>query len=287
MAACGPPFLSGRQGTGRRGEKYGLSHPILTGGLPLPRLTTLPMTLRPFLGTVLGIVTLAALTHPAGAESMRTRPKAVVELFTSQGCASCPPADALLTMLADNEDVVALAYHVDYWDYVGWEDTFGDPLYSDRQRAYAKSWGSSRIYTPQMVVNGTTGVVGSRRNEVHAALEDATLPLAIDIVRDGDMLKIAIPPNTTLGNAVVWMVTYLDRADVAIDKGENAGKSVVYTQVVTGRQVLGMWEGRTGAMLKLPLTEMLSDDSTGIAVIVQQEEDSMPGPILGAATFEP
>lgn len=247
------------------------------------------MTLRPLFGTILGIVTLAVLVAPAEAGDSRTRPKAVVELFTSQGCASCPPADALLTSLAEDQDVVALAYHVDYWDYVGWEDTFGDGAYSDRQRAYAKSWGSSRIYTPQMVVNGAKGVVGSRRNEVHGALDGATLPLTVDIVHQGDMLKIAIPPNAELGNsnAVVWMVSYLDRADVAIDTGENAGKSMVYTQVVTGRQALGMWESATGATLKLPLPELLGDASTGIAVIVQQERNGLPGPILGAATYEP
>ena len=244
------------------------------------------MTLRPLFGAALGIVTLAALAAPAGAESMRARPKAVVELFTSQGCAQCPPADALLTGLAEEGDVVALAYHVDYWDYVGWEDTFGDEDYSDRQRAYAKSWGSSRIYTPQMVVNGAKGVVGSRRNEVHGALAGASLPLQVEISRDGDMLKVAIPPDSGLDDAVVWLVSYLDRADVTIDKGENAGKSMVYTQVVTGRQALGMWESDSGADLKLPLPEMLSEGSTGIAVIVQQERNGLPGPILGAATYE-
>ena len=244
------------------------------------------MIARPLFGTALGLVALAALAHPAGAESLRARPKAVVELFTSQGCAQCPPADALLTGLAEEGDVVALAYHVDYWDYVGWEDTFGNQDFSDRQRAYAKSWGSSRIYTPQMVVNGAKAVVGSRRNEVHGALDGATLPLLVDIVRDGDMLKVDVPPNTSLGDAVVWLVTYIDRADVTIDKGENAGKSMVYTQVVTGRQALGMWEGATGANLKLPLPEMLDDGSTGIAVIVQQESNGLPGPILGAATYE-
>jgi hypothetical protein len=232
-------------------------------------------------------MTLAALTLPAGAEGVRARPKAVVELFTSQGCAQCPPADAMLTGLAEEGDVVALAYHVDYWDYVGWEDTFGNEDYSDRQRAYARSWGSSRIYTPQMVVNGAKGVVGSRRNEVHGALAGASLPLSVDIVQHGDTLKIAIPPQAELGDAVVWLVTYLDRADVTIDKGENAGKSMVYTQVVTDRQALGMWEGATGASLKLPLPEMLGEGSTGIAVLVQQERNGLPGPILGAATYEP
>ena len=244
------------------------------------------MIARPLLGTALGLVALVVLVQSTSAESMRARPKAVVELFTSQGCAQCPPADALLTGLAEEDDVVALAYHVDYWDYVGWEDTFGNGDFSDRQRAYAKSWGSSRIYTPQMVVNGAKGVVGSRRSEVHGALDGAALPLAVDIDRDGDMLKVTIPPNTSLEDAVVWMVTYLDRADVAIDKGENAGKTMVYTQVVTARQPLGLWEGATGANLKLPLPEILNDGSTGIAVIVQQENNGLPGPILGAATYE-
>lgn len=244
------------------------------------------MISRPISSTILGIVTLAALVLPASAESMRARAKAVVELFTSQGCAQCPPADALLTGLAEEGDIVALAYHVDYWDYAGWKDTFGSEDFSDRQRAYAKSWGSSRIYTPQMVVNGAKGVAGSRRSEVHGALDGASLPLAVDIARDGDTLKVSIPPNTSLGDAVVWMVTYLDRADVAIDTGENAGKSMVYTQVVTNRQALGLWEGATGTSLKLPLPEILADDSTGIAVIVQQEKNGLPGPILGAATYE-
>src|SRR5690606_25378208 len=106
---------------------------------------------------------------------------------------------------------------------------------------YAESWGSSRIYTPQMVVNGQKGVVGSRRNDVHRAIDGAALPLPVDISRHDKMLKIAIPPKAGLADAVVWLVTYLDRSEIAIDKGENAGKTMVYTQVVTGRQVLGMW----------------------------------------------
>ncbi|HEY8576506.1 MAG TPA: DUF1223 domain-containing protein [Devosia sp.] len=243
------------------------------------------MTLRPFLGAALAAFSFAALAAPASAEPV-SRPRAVVELFTSQGCSSCPPADALLTSLAEQHDVVALAYHVDYWDYAGWKDTFGNGDYSDRQRDYAKGWGSSRIYTPQMVVNGAKGVVGSRRGEVHGALQGASLPLTVDIAQHGDMLKIDISPDLDFENAVVWLVTYLDRVDVSIDKGENAGKSMVYTQVVTGRQALGMWEGASGADLKLPMGEALAAGSSGIAVVVQQEHDGLPGPILGAATFE-
>lgn len=262
------------------------SHPLLTGGGGWRRTTTVAMRLASWLTTLSAIVVLSALAQPAAADGVSLRPKAVVELFTSQGCSSCPPADALLTSLADQGDVLALAYHVDYWDYAGWKDTFGAADYSDRQRAYAQSWGSSRIYTPQMVVNGTKGVVGSRRPDVYRAIDRAQLPLHIDVTEVGDMLRIAIPADTTLKDAVVWLVTYSDRADVTIERGNNAGKTMVYTQIVTGRQVLGLWECATGADIKLPIPEVLADKSTGIAVIVQQENDGLPGPILGAAAFE-
>ncbi len=246
----------------------------------------MPMIARRFLGPVSGFAAVLALAAPAAAETLRAHPKAVVELFTSQGCASCPPADALLTSLAEDEGVIALAYHVDYWDYVGWPDTFGSADNSDLQRSYAKGWNSSRIYTPQMVINGTKDVVGSRRNEVQSALDAAALDLPVDITTSNRMLKIAVPPRAGEQDAVVWLVTYRDRAEVQIDSGENAGKSMVYTQVVTKRQLLGMWEAATGAQLKLPLDEVLDDTSSGVAVLVQQDNDGLPGPIIGAAAFE-
>ncbi|MCW5722262.1 MAG: DUF1223 domain-containing protein [Devosia sp.] len=245
------------------------------------------MLLRTLFGLVFGLASSLVLASAAPAETTRNDAKVVVELFTSQGCASCPPADALLTSLAERPDVVALAYHVDYWDYIGWQDTFGHETFSDRQRAYAKSWGSSRIYTPQMVVNGQKPVVGSRRTEVQGAISDAQLPLAIEVRREGDMLKVHVPPDAELPNAVVWLVTYIDRADVSIDRGDNAGKAMVYTQVVTGRQILGMWEARSGAELKLPLNEMLGAGNSGLAILVQLENKGLPGAILAAAAYEP
>ncbi len=248
------------------------------------RLTTHPMTYQ-LTSCAAVLAAIALLSAPAQAGSV-THPKAVVELFTSQGCASCPPADAMLTDLAKSNDVVALAFHVDYWDYAGWQDTFGSADYSDRQRAYAESWNSSRIYTPQMVVNGAVGVVGSRSNEVHGALAGAALPLAVGISEDAGMLKIAVPADKGRGDAVIWLVTYLTQADVVIDKGENAGKSMSYTQVVTDQQALGMWEDDAGATIKLPLPEVLRP-GTGLAVLVQQENNGLPGLILGAATYEP
>jgi hypothetical protein len=234
---------------------------------------------------LVGLSLVLPLTGTVMADSLRSSPKVVVELFTSQGCASCPPADALLTSLAERDDVVALAYHVDYWDYIGWEDTFGDPDYSDRQRGYSKSWGSSRIFTPQMVINGSEGVVGSKRDDVHDAVSSAQLPLPVSLSVEGDMLRLAVPADATLADATIWLIRYLDRADVAIEKGENAGKSMVYTQVVVGRQVVGMWEAASGAEVKLPLAQFAGDNKGGLAILVQQDRHGLPGPILGAAAY--
>jgi hypothetical protein len=225
------------------------------------------------------------LSSSAGAGEIRQNPKAVVELFTSQGCSSCPPADAALTELAQQPDIIALAYHVDYWDYIGWPDTFGAPANSDHQRAYAQSWGSSRIFTPQMVVNGAEGVVGSRKQEVGIAIQNAMLELPVELRTKGDMLKISIGPKPGLGEATVWLVTFIDRADVTIERGENEGKTIAYTQIVTGRQVLGMWEPATGALLKLPLAEILTAPANGAVILVQEDRNGLPGRILGAASF--
>ncbi len=240
---------------------------------------------RPLSPLLAGLCFCLALSGAAQAESLRQDTKAVVELFTSQGCASCPPADALLTSLAEREDVVALAYHVDYWDYIGWEDTFGAKDFSDRQRGYAKSWGSTRIFTPQMVVNGGEGVVGSRRDEVHDAVTSAQLPLPVSLVAHGGMLKLEVPADETLEDATIWLVRYLGRADVAIERGENAGKAMVYTQVVVDRQPVGLWEASAGAEIKLPLEQFAGEDNGGLAILIQAERNGLPGPILGAAAY--
>lgn len=243
------------------------------------------MFLHGFSASIAGTALALILSGSVTAESVRLNPKAVVELFTSQGCSSCPPADALLTSLAERDDVLALAYHVDYWDYIGWEDTFGHKDFSDRQRGYAKSWGSSRIFTPQMVINGAEGVVGSKRDEVYDAVASAQLPLEVSLTVYGDMLKLDVPADASLEDASIWLIRYLDRADVAIEKGENAGKSMVYTQVVVGRQIVGMWEAGAGAEIKLPLDQFDPSANGGIAILVQPERNGLPGPILGAAAY--
>jgi hypothetical protein len=233
---------------------------------------------------VLGAGALAVTPALAAGKSA---PRAVLELFTSQGCSSCPPADALLKTLTTRPDVVTLAYHVDYWDYVGWTDTFGTKANSDHQRDYATAWNSNRIFTPELVVNGVDGLVGSRQAEVEDAIAKAGLVLPVGLSRDDrNMLNIDIAGDPDLKEASVWLITYLRDATVKMDRGENSGKTIDYTHVVTGRQVIGMWEPAAGAHLKLPLDEVLSKGSNGAAILVQEDKQGLPGRVLGAATYE-
>lgn len=223
------------------------------------------------------------LAGPAHAGDVRVNPKAVVELFTSQGCSSCPKADALFSELGKRDDLIALAWHVDYWDYIGWPDTFADPDNSDRQRAYAQSWGSSRIYTPQLIVNGAKGVVGSREKDVTSAIDEAVLGVPVALNLSTDALEVSVGPHSGGAEAVVWLVTFKDHAAVVIERGENAGKTVDYAQIVTGKQMLGMWDAAAGTHLKLPLSELTADGSNGAVILVQADKGGLPGPILGAA----
>jgi hypothetical protein len=239
-------------------------------------------------GTLIVTAVMLASASGAGAGEMRLMPNAVVELFTSQGCSSCPPADALFEELAQRPDLVTLAYHIDYWDYIGWPDSFGSKDNSDRQRAYAERWGSARVFTPQLIVNGAQGVVGSRREEVATAIGEAELPLPVMLSHTtDDMIEITVAAQAGLPDALIWLVTYLDRSDVAIERGENEGETIAYTQIVTGRQLLGMWEPETGTHLKLPIGEVLTEPSNGVAVLVQVEHDGLPGQMLGAALLRP
>jgi len=228
---------------------------------------------------------LIALATPTFAGEVKTNPKAVLELFTSQGCTSCPPADALLKSLDAQPDLITLAYHVDYWDYIGWADTFGAKANTDRQRAYAAAWQSNNIYTPELVVNGAHDFVGSHKPEVDGALADASLPVPVALKTEGDMLDVSIGGKPGGHESGVWLVTFIDNADVIVARGENAGKKLSYSQVVTGRHILGMWDPNTGAHLKLPLDEVLTAPSNGAVILVQSEHGGLPGPIIGAASF--
>ena len=235
------------------------------------------------LGLVLGSFFAAGTTV---GEEIFGHPVAVVELFTSQGCSSCPPADDFLAELDQRPDVLALAYHVDYWDYIGWKDTFGDSAYSDLQRAYAQSWGKSRIFTPQLIVNGTADFVGSQRNAIEGGIAGAQLSVVVDLEYEEGVLDVAIEGVSGAHQSVVYLVTFRNNVDVNIERGENQGKLISYAQVVTSRQIIGMWDAENGSHIKLPVGELFNDKSDGVAIIVQEQSNGLPGPILGAALFQ-
>jgi hypothetical protein len=226
------------------------------------------------------LIVAAALMTPLGAAAQGA--PVVVELFTSQGCSSCPPADALLTELAGREGVIALALHVDYWDYLGWKDAFALPGNTARQRAYAKAARSRSIFTPEMVVQGAERVKGHDAERVLAEIAryEARPPGAeLGLERDGDTLRIHLAPAGDGGGpADIHLVRFLPSADVAIEAGENAGREVTYTNIVTGWETIARWDGASAVDMRY---EGLEDGP--VAVIVQGKH---MGEVLTAATAE-
>ena len=202
----------------------------------------------------------------------------VVELFTSQGCNSCPPADRLLGELARRDDVLPLSFHVTYWDRLGWPDTFGLEDSTRRQEVYAGWLGSGRVYTPQMVIGGRIDVVGSSRGRVLRAIE-----LLESHAASGPMLTIAEGRLSVSGGeaaeAAIWVVAFDDRHEVAIERGENRGRTLSYYHVVRELTRLGDWHGRA-AEFDLPLARLSADGRDGAAILVQRLSDGM---ILAAA----
>ena len=219
--------------------------------------------------TVLGFFQATAATAQNG--------PVVVELYTSQGCSSCPPADAMLHDLAGRDDVIALALHVDYWDYIGWKDVFGRPENTQRQHAYARAASATTVYTPQMVIGGVDHVVGSRpmqvMNAVQARARNAN-PVAVTLTRSGNNVQINASTQTS-GAYVVQLVRYTPQETVAIRRGENAGSTISYANIVKSWDVIGRWDGRSALALEAPAA-----GSDAVVVIVQQASN---GPIVGAA----
>ena len=206
----------------------------------------------------------------------------VVELFTSQGCSSCPPADRLLAQLAEREDVIALSLHVDYWDYLGWQDTFADPKFTERQHAYRDAWSKNVVYTPQMVVNGARDVPATDGRAVTAAIAEARSPaplLEVSIEPEGGMLKCRIAPGPEPVTGTVWIAKYKMSATVQIARGENAGRTMTYHNVVTSLMRMGQWQGSEAEEVEMPHPE----PGEGVAVWIQ---DGPAGPILAAAKVE-
>ncbi len=201
----------------------------------------------------------------SGAAGAGGRP-VVVELFTSQGCASCPPADAFFQDLATREDVLALSLHVDYWDYIGWEDTFASPEHSARQRGYARAAGRKMVYTPQMVINGADHVVGTRVHDVDALIDRhrkaAPNGLSVRLSRDGARLHLLANAETPRDMPlVVQLARYLPEQTVTISRGENAGRTITYMNIVTELIEVAEWD-------TLAPLELVIDWPEGVPVAV-------------------
>ena len=228
----------------------------------------------------------AAMTgFPWAAAEAGTENLVVVELFTSQGCNSCPPADAYLGELAAREDVLPLSFHVNYWDYLGWRDTLATEDGTLRQRRYREYLGSRYVYTPQMVIGGRFDAVGSHRDEVEAAIErqrrDTGAAVKVElIVDDQERVSARLSKAAISGEASLWLVRYNVSEVVEIRRNEHAGKTIVYSNVVRDITHVGDWDGSATdvPLAQLPVLRMGGRDAC--ALLVQDKET---GAILGAA----
>ena len=238
-------------------------------------MSAIRMTLR--LCTLLTLVALASVPARAGERPV------VVELFTSQGCASCPPADAFLHDLANRDGVIALSFNVDYWNYLGWTDTLASPAHTERQRAYARQLGLSGVYTPQIVVNGATESVGSKRGKIEeqiAAAHAKPLPVEVSFTDKGDMLTLDVGAGKSPEQPVtLWLIRFTNEETVEIGKGENRGRTMVYAHAVRELMPVGMWSGEAMS-LTLPKGDLLAGGIDGCVALLQAGKG---GPILGAA----
>ncbi|AJY47821.1 DUF1223 domain-containing protein [Martelella endophytica] len=226
-------------------------------------------------GLALGSAQAGALKNPLG----------VIELFTSQGCSSCPPADKAAATLVDEGDVIVLAYHVDYWNYLGWTDQMSSPENTKRQYDYGAAMGRSGVYTPQAVLNGRSEMVGTSSTKLHQSLEAMKakgdgLSVPIDIGMEGDEVQINIGAGS--GKADVLVVYFNSRQQVEIKDGENKGKTIDYRNIVTDVQTVGMWHGEAKS-IALPARVLEPKKSDGCAILLQSTDArGNPGPILGA-----
>ncbi len=242
--------------------------------------------LRRHLGSALLTVGLLITTSPLARAGGR---RALLELFTSQGCSSCPPADKLLGDLTADPSLVAVSLPIDYWDYLGWKDTLARPAHSARQRAYAHMREDRQVYTPQVVVNGGMHVLGSDRAAIERVIaqtnrRDAaimSLPVLVSVSDSDLMVNVGGSQKRRL-DGEVWLWPLERAVRVAIGRGENRGRTITYHNVVRHRLKLGDFTGAAESW-SIPAGEILTDGIDGAVVLVQEGTDEAPGIILGAA----
>ncbi len=239
------------------------------------------------------IATALCLTAPGlvalpFAKAASVEPRAVIELFTSQGCSSCPAADKLLSELAQSDpSFIPLSLAIDYWDYLGWKDTLALPGHTDRQRAYSRMRGDREIYTPQAVINGVAQAIGSDLTQIKTAVAksyDTASPLSVPVtvtVAD-DHLSVTIPARDEATGSEVWLCPVRGQVSVGIGRGENSGRTITYTNVVRRWIKLGAWTGKSESF-SVPVDTIRSSGGDSVAVILQGGSADKPGKVLGAS----
>jgi len=233
----------------------------------------------------LGVCAIVAIIRPAHAE-----PRAVVELFTSQGCSSCPPADQIIGELAKDPSVIALSLPIDYWDYLGWKDTLADSRFSARQKAYSHMRGEREVYTPQVVVNGSAHVIGSDRGGIESAIDDTkkadgVMSVPVSMTLAGKEINISVAASNkgpATGHGEVWICSISKSVPITIGRGENRGREITYHNVVRNVLKVGDWNGASGSWT-VPLENISREGVDAAVVYVQDGNRDKPGPMLGAA----
>ena len=235
---------------------------------------------------VTGVVWLLA---SVGVASAQEPPKAVLELFTSQGCSSCPPADALLKSYVARPDIIALSFPVDYWDYLGWKDTFAKAKFTERQRSYGRQRGDGQIYTPQVVVDGLAHAVGNRASDIDRAIAVNNGKFAqsrVPIVMRLEAGKLIIeagnaPDGSELKEANIWLAMVQPEGEIPVRAGENRGRTLKYYNVVRELTPVGMWSGKA-MTVRLDRDTIAQPGADSCAVLMQ----SKSGQIIGAAMIK-
>ena len=243
---------------------------------------------------ILTLAGLAGLLGPAeaGAQASATsvQVKAVYELFTSQGCSSCPAADEVLARLAKRDDVIALTLPVDYWDYLGWRDTLARPEFTARQKAYAKVLGDGMVFTPQAIVSGIANVNGSSTDKIDRAIDKSAklfsatrVPVMLSAADGRLEIDVAsAPEGVAAKEATVWLAAIAGSVKVPITRGENQGRTIVYSNVVRALMPVGTWNGKE-MVVQLDRSSFMHGSADRCAVLVQQGHG---GPIVGAAILD-
>lgn len=211
----------------------------------------------------------------------------VLELFTSQGCSTCPPADALLRTMRDKPDILVLSWPVDYWNRLGWQDTFAHPRNAKRQAAYNKRLGRGGVFTPQIVIDGLYQCVGSNMNDVRSDIDKATASRNRSIepilAMDGDQIILTLPSTNIPDEVSVRIVWYTKDANVRIRSGENQGRLLHYANIVRHSYVSNHWTGEAKS-IAMAITEAADYDADGIAILLHKGHDH--GPIIGAVSLD-